>query len=451
MDEAFDYSFVSYRDCADIWESLIPEICDLADRTKGKEEPEARRMIASSSIPQRIATHITAFGELVENQNQNHLKRWRRFSEQYRRKQAYDKRFASSVKSALIPLAWLPSGDLERIISGKTVKKHDQLEAFVRLGGGVAATAGIRGNADILELQYFFDKKIVTKTIQGMQSSEGIHPLIDSLGSAERLSSRIIRTAKAVQAKTLENLCEDAQNKADIDYTGRCWPFEICTAWVKLKKDNKFGLLEAQREAIGDTRTDYSWDPIIYYTEGQFDKLSAEQVRDICGYLEEKLNDVKPVTPSELSDSLLTEAHKEKKYNPLHWIVRETLEFYQIPYNKKYTFQCLFAEKAGLQRSSGRTTYQLFVNTGGKRTIIHTLSAYSSTHKDVEFAAKARLCHHREIDGAIQRKKDIRIVYVLDGTHWPARTVYMLERAGAEVVLITEFSKWVEKNRDSLI
>ncbi len=77
MDEAFDYSFVSYRDCSVIWESLVPEICELADAVKGKEEESARSIVTLSGIPQLIASNLITFKNLVDNKNSENLTRCR--------------------------------------------------------------------------------------------------------------------------------------------------------------------------------------------------------------------------------------------------------------------------------------------------------------------------------------------------------------------------------------
>ena len=272
-----------------------------------------------------------------------------------------------------------------------------------------------------------------------LQAAEGISSLLDSLKSKGEMQNRIVRTEEAIHTCSLAQLCQKAFDKNDPDYTGRCWPFEICTTWIKLKVDNKFGLLEAQREVLGDTKTNYGWDPIVYYTEGYSDYLSEEEVSAICTYLEGILASVKSITVEELNSSILTEARKEKINNPLQWIIRETLSHYGIEYDRKLSFQCIFAHNAGLRASSGRTTFQFYIPTKDKLYIIHALSAYSSTHKDVEFSGKTRL--YRLITN-----RDVETLYVLDGDKWPERTRYMFDRAGAQTIAASVFEKWVKDN-----
>lgn len=443
MDEAFDYNFVVFRECVDIWNTIVPEINVLAARIKGADEKTSIRLVKESSIPRKIAKHFGGLQRVVFGGKERNHELWESIRQRYRHHKTIENeinsRPYSRIKEALIPLMWLPIEGVKSAIEGKTIEKNDKSNTFIRLGGAIQATNGIKVNASISSLSIAYDKSIILETIQGLQTAEGINTLLDSLESSERMNSRIFRTEEAVKRRTLFTLCEHAFDPTDVDYTGKCWPLEVITAWIKYRIDGKFGLVEAQREAIGDTRTNYGWDPIIYYAEGNIDALDDESIKRICSVLEDKVQQAKSISVEELSANILREARKEKNNNPLQWIIRKTLDHNGVEYSRGLSIQEVFARQAGLAASSGRTTFQLKIDTENECYIIHALSAYSTTHKDVEFSAKARQFF-------LLYPNNYKMVYVVDGTNWPERTIRMFNRAGAEVVLADHFEKWVREN-----
>lgn len=439
MDSAFDYNFVVYRECKEIWPDIVVEVNQLADEVKGADEPTCRSLVKASGLPLRLSKYMAGLVQIVQSRQEANKDIWKSVRESYRSIESYKSNIEAHIKEALTPLLWMPETIVDAVLDGKTIKRNDDSETFIRLGGAIPTTAGVKANAHITNLSNHYSRDIVKKTILQLQTAEGISSLLDSLKSKAEMQNRISRTEEAIHTRSLAQLCQKSFDKDDPDYTGRCWPFEICTTWIKLKVDNKFGLLEAQREVLGDTKTNYGWDPIVFYTEGYSDYLSEAEVSAICTYFEEVLASAKSISVEELNGSILTEARKEKANNPLQWIIRETLSHYGIEYDQKLSFQCIFAHNAGLGASSGRTTFQVYIPTEDKLYIIHALSAYSSTHKDVEFSGKTRL--YRLINN-----QDVEIVYVLDGDKWPERTCYMFDRAGAKTVAASSFEKWVQKN-----
>lgn len=452
LGEAFDYNFVAFRDSEAIWERSITELVELSVSMKGKTEDKCRALIFESEFHKRFLPFVSDMKDIVLGKIEKNEQLWElvRSVANDIKSEAFS--INSRVKVALQPLLWVPENMLVDIFGSTTLKNTPQIEPFVRLGGGRKFNNIVVRSQDIESLTSRIDKNLIINTIKKMHAAEGMSVLIGSLESIDAINRRISRTFEAIRTCTLNNLCNQSINSTDEDFMGRCWPLDICTAWVKIKVDQKFGLLEAQREAIGDTLTDYMWDPIIRFVEGRFNILTNNQLSSICEFFENKLKYIEAITAKELSNAFLTESHKKKKANPLPWFIAEVLSSNSIVFegfpNVNISFQCPFAKKAGLKGTSGLTIIQFKVNLE-KPTLIHVLSAYSSTHKHIEYAAKAQTIKYKWLNGTYKISDKYALVYVLDGK-WSKSNVQILQESGAVVVPIHEFPAWIKIEKDKI-
>jgi hypothetical protein len=110
--------------------------------------------------------------------------------------------------------------------------------------------------------------------------------------------------------------------------------------------------------------------------------------------------------------------------------VERTLSFAGIGYdgwpNQGAITQCPFAVRAALGASSGRTAWHFRV---GEAKLLHVLSNYSSTHKDKEYCAKARLARYEWAKNHYKKASIGQLGLILDG-RWKSSETSMFTSAG---------------------
>ena len=443
INTAFDYNFIAFKDCRDIWQKILSKIEIIKDQIKGKDNQTCEKIISTSDLPILLCPYFYNLIEIINKNKENNKKLWNLIRKNYKPTIFSELTINTSVKLALQALFLLPDELVPDALSGNKIPLNTKTKAFVITGGGsIVLGQKIRISSNITLLNTLFNKQIIINTLEKMRNAQGMASLRTSMSSIEAISRRIKRTEEAINNGSFVKLCKEAMQINDEDYIERCWPLDVCTAWMKSKVNKKFGLLEAQRKSIGDTFTDYLWDPIIRFAEGNFKLLDDDQLEKIGLFFEKYLKNIPPITSIELSNEMQKDARKRKKANPLSLLLKETLHYYGVKYFEDYSFQCPFAKKANISLPSGLTVYKLYIKKDQTTIIIHVLSSYSSTHKDVEFSAKARLlrCSYNSYFSLLD---GIRLVYVLDGK-WSKRHTEVFRRSGAEIIPIDCLSSWIK-------
>lgn len=453
LEEMFDCSWIAFNDCMDYTKAL-PKMIEVANHISGCDREKSASIARASNLSKHFMRSLKDKLSRASHKNDS------LWAHEIRRLKAFSRPpivpINTEVKDDLISLCVIPAEDLAELLQRKRLPFSSKHQIGIN-AGGLTRTKSLRGDGVAIEANLYsrIDPIACQLTPQGVvgmvkdiSESEGYSQFLTTYEAEHKKLARINLIARAVKQRSLHSLVADCWKKSSDLYTGRCWPFDIASGLIKSLVNEDFGLLNIQREALGDNRAGFKWDSLVWFINGDTTALPNKDLRAIAAKFESYLAKTDLSDPEKLLEDLLywqkMSVQKNKTGNPLPWLVRHTLLRGKIPFigfpDSGISTYCPFAAKAGAAKVSGVTRWHFFVN---EEKILHVLTNYSTTHKHKEYSAKTRIAHHIWNGTDYDLSQIQHIGFVLDG-EWSEDEVGMFIDAGAHVFPANNPNAWVE-------
>jgi hypothetical protein len=435
MDEMFDINWVAFRDCSG-YETSLPEMINTLDRLDNSEPTEYKSIVRESSL---VADFRNSIAARIKYSKRINTELWK-----LERSKAFtitfsDRETETKIGKDLISITSLRPKFLRELFEKGRVKVDANWTQ--EIGADVLQIRTLRGtfaslhNATIerfAKASTFFGKTTLTNLLCDISTKRwATGTTVEGVQIAEK---RIETLFAAARSKTLIELVESSWDPSSLLYSARCWPLYIGVAIIKALADKEFGFLNAQRRALGDTHSAFRWDLLNRYARGEKDCLNRKDLLKVVQVFQDAIQSLRIKDPRTVleNENYVAELalHRVKDESPLMLFVERTLSFAGIGYdgwpNQGAITQCPFAVRAALGASSGRTAWHFRV---GEAKLLHVLSNYSSTHKDKEYCAKARLARYEWAKNHYKKASIGQLGLILDG-RWKSSETSMFTSAG---------------------
>ncbi len=435
MDEMFDINWVAFRDCSE-YESSLPEMINTLKKLDSSEPAEYRSIVRKSSLVSCFRNSIAA---RIKSSKQRNAELWKLERSKVFTITFSDRETDTKSGKDLVSLTSLRPEFLRELFEKGRVKVDPSWAQ--EMGADVLQIRTIRGSFasldDVMIERFtkaltFFGKDNLTNLLCDISTRRwATGTTVEGVDIAEK---RIEALFAAARSKTFIDLVESSWDPSSPLYTARCWPLYIGVAIIKAFADKEFGFLNAQRRALGDTHSAFRWDLLNRYARGEKDCLNRKDLLKVVQVFQDAIQSVRTKNPKAVleNEKYVSELglHRVKDESPLMLFVERTLSFAGIGYegwpNQGAITQCPFAVRAALGASSGRTAWHFKV---GEAKLLHVLSNYSSTHKDKEYCAKARLARYEWATSHYKASSIGQLGLILDG-RWKSSETSMFTSAG---------------------